>query len=102
MIKRQAHGTDKIMSRFEESKIFELENKIDIIAKDVKHLMDKKSNERTKRVSFIGVEFHPERYKIGQDEMNRALDDGYQIMWDWKFETGVVFCLKKPAKKTSN
>ena len=90
------------MSRFEESKIFELENKIDIIAKDVKHLMDKKSNERTKRVSFIGVEFHPERYKIGQDEMNQALDDGYQIMWDWKFETGVVFCLKKPVKKTSN
>ena len=102
MIKRQAHGTDKIMSRFEESKIFELENKIDIIAKDVKHLMDKKSNERTKRVSFIGVEFHPERYKIGQDEMNRALDDGYEILWDWKFETGVVFCLKKPVKKTSN
>ena len=90
------------MSRFEESKIFELENKIDIIAKDVKHLMDKKSNERTKRVSFIGVEFHPERYKIGQDEMNRALDDGYEISWDWKFETGVVFCLKKPVKKTSN
>tara|TARA_B100000378_G_C17687989_1_gene286976 strand:- start:56 stop:328 length:273 start_codon:yes stop_codon:yes gene_type:complete len=90
------------MSRFQDSKIFELENKIDIIAKDVKHLMDKKSNERTKRVSFIGVEFHPERYKIGQDEMNRALDDGYQIMWDWKFETGVVFCLKKPVKKTSN
>ena len=90
------------MSRFEKSKIFELENKIDIIAKDVKHLMDKKSNERTKRVSFIGVEFHPERYKIGQDEMNRALDDGYQIMWDWKFETGVVFCLKKSVKKTSN
>ena len=102
MIKRQAHGTDKIMSRFEESKIFELENKIDIIAKDVKYLMAKKSNERTKRVSFIGVEFHPERYKIGQDEMNRALDDGYQIMWDWKFETGVVFCLKKSVKKTSN
>ena len=94
-------ATDKTMSRFEESKIFELENKIDIIAKDVKHLMDKKSNERTKRVSFIGVEFHPERYKIGQDEMNQALDDGYQIMWDWKFETGVVFCLKKPVKKTS-
>ena len=102
MIKRQAHGTDKIMSRFEESKIFEHENKIDIIAKVVKHLMDKKSNERTKRVSFIGVEFHPERYKIGQDEMNQALDDGYQIMWDWKFETGVVFCLKKSVKKTSN
>ena len=97
-----AYGTDKIMSRFQDSKIFELENKIDIIAKDVKHLMDKKSNERTKRVSFIGVEFHPERYKIGQDEMNRALDDGYQIMWDWKFETGVVFCLKKSVKKTSN
>ena len=51
---------------------------------------------------FIGVEFHPQRYKIGQDEINRALDDGYEILWDWKFETGVVFCLKKPVKKTSN
>ena len=44
---------------------------------------------------FIGVEFHPQKYKIGQDEINQALDDGYEILWDWKFETGVVFCLKK-------
>ena len=90
------------MSRLEHSKILELENRTDVIAKDVQRLMDKRSAERITRVMFIGVEFHPQKYKIGQDEINQALDDGYEILWDWKFETGVVFCLKKPVKKTSN
>ena len=89
------------MSRFEESKIFELENRTDIIARDVKRLMDKRSDERITRVMFIGVEFHPQRYKIGQDEMNRALDDGYEILWDYKYDSGVVFCLKKSVANTS-
>ena len=90
------------MSRFEESKIFELENRTDIIARDVKRLMDKRSDERITRVMFIGVEFHPQRYKIGQDEMNQALDDGYEILWDYKYDAGVVFCLKKSVKDTPN
>ena len=52
-------------------------------------------HERIQRVMFIGVEFHPQKYKIGQDEINQALDDGYEILWDYKYDCGVVFCLKK-------
>ena len=89
------------MSRFEDSKIFELESRTDVIARDVQRLMDKRSAERITRVMFIGVEFHPQRYKIGQDEMNRALDDGYEILWDYKYDSGVVFCLKKSVANTS-
>ena len=89
------------MSRLEHSKILELENRTDVIAKDVQQLMDKRSAERITRVMFIGVEFHPQRYKIGQDEMNRALDDGYEILWDYKYDSGVVFCLKKVVANTS-
>ena len=51
---------------------------------------------------FIGVEFHPQRYKVGQDEINQALDDGYEILWDYKYDSGVVFCLKKSVKNTSD
>ena len=76
-------------------KMERLENKTDTIAKDVKRLMEWRSTERKTRVMFVGVEFHPQRYKIGQDEMNRALDDGYEILWDYKYDSGVVFCLKK-------
>ena len=89
------------MSRLEHSKILELENRTDVIAKDVQQLMDKRSAERITRVMFIGVEFHPQRYKIGQDEMNRALDDGYEMSWDYKYDSGVVFCLKKSVTNTS-
>ena len=51
---------------------------------------------------FIGVEFHPQKYKIGQDEINQALDDGYEILWDYKYDSGVVFCLKKSVMNTSD
>ena len=59
-------------------------------------------HERIQRVMFIGVEFHPQKYKIGQDEINQALDDGYEILWDYKYDSGVVFCLKKSVKNTSD
>ena len=48
---------------------------------------------------FIGVEFHPQKYKIGQDEINQALDDGYEILWDYKYDNGVEFCLKKTSEE---
>ena len=90
------------MSRLEHSKILELENRTDVIAKDVQQLMDKRSSERITRVMFVWVEFHPQRIKIGQDEINRALEDGYEILWDYKYDCGVVFCLKKSVKNTSD
>ena len=37
----------------------------------------------------------------GQDEINQALDNGYEILWDYKYDSGVVFCLKK-VKNTSD
>ena len=87
------------MSRLEHSKILELENRTDVIAKDVQRLMDKRSAERITRVMFVWVEFHPQRIKIGQDEINRALDDGYEILWDYKYDNGVEFCLKKISEE---
>ena len=59
-------------------------------------------HEKIHRVMFIGVEFHPQKYKIGQDEINQALDDGYEILWDYKYDSGVVFCLKKSVMNTSD
>ena len=82
-------------------KMERLENKTDTIARDVKRLIEWRSTERKTRVMFVWVEFHPQRYKIGQDEINRALEDGYEILWDYKYDNGVEFCLKKPVKKTS-
>ena len=48
---------------------------------------------------FVWVEFHPQRYKIGQDEINRALEDGYEILWDYKYDNGVEFWLKKISEE---
>ena len=56
---------------------------------------------------FIGVEFHPQKYKIGQDEINRVLDNGYEILWDngWDYVAKLepfIICLKKSVKNTSD
>jgi hypothetical protein len=64
-------------------------------------------HEKIHRVMFIGVEFHPQKYKIGQDEINRALDDGYEILWDngWDYVAKLepfIICLKKSVKNTSD
>ncbi|RZD47215.1 MAG: hypothetical protein CXT78_02905 [Thaumarchaeota archaeon] len=46
-----------------------------------------------KMYKFVGISFD-ENYKEGQDELNRIMCQGYEIIRDYQTSAGVVFSLK--------
>lgn len=48
-----------------------------------------------KAVKFIGVEFDPDTYKNGEDEVNDYLDKGFQFVRDYQTASGLVIALGK-------
>ena len=51
------------------------------------------TKDELKMYKFIGISFDG-NYKEGQDELNRAMCQGYRIVRDYETSTGVVFSLK--------
>ena len=66
--------------------------------KDIKLLKKKKPRKVTK-IKFVGVVFDPEKYKAGEEEINDALSDGFQIIQDFQTGGGIVFALGKWENK---
>ena len=101
------------------SKIQELEEKLDVVGmlsmKQEKHLdkidqfnmkQEKDSKKLKKRQSrkmtamkFVGVVFDPEKYKAGEEEINEALSDGFEVIQDFQTGGGIVFALGKWENK---
>ena len=50
-------------------------------------------------MKFVGVVFDPEKYKAGEEEINEALSDGFQIIQDFQTGGGIVFALGKWENK---
>ena len=48
-----------------------------------------------KAVKFIGVEFDPDTYKNGEDEVNDYLNKGFQFVRDYQTASGLVIALGK-------
>ena len=107
------------MDKEKNSKIQELEEKLDTVGilymKQKKHLdkidqfnmKQKKDSEKLKKrqskkmtaMKFVGVVFDPEKYKAGEEEINEALSDGFQIIQDFQTGGGIVFALGKWENK---
>ena len=51
-----------------------------------------------KAVKFIGVEFDPDTYKTGEDEVNDYLNKGFQFVRDYQTAGGLVIALGKFEK----
>ncbi len=51
-----------------------------------------------KAVKFIGVEFDPDTYKTGEDEINDYLNRGFQFVRDYQTAGGLVIALGKFEK----
>ena len=101
------------------SKIQELEEKLDAVGiiclKQEKHLdkidqfnmkQEKDSKKLKKRQSrkmtamkFVGVVFDPEKYKAGEEEINEALSDGFEVIQDFRTGGGIVMALGKWGKE---
>ena len=107
------------MDKENNSKIKELEKHLDevgiICLKQEKHLdkidqfnmkQEKDSKKLKKRQSrkmtamkFVGVVFDPEKYKAGEEEINEALSDGFEVIQDFQTGGGIVFALGKWENK---
>ena len=80
-------------------------SKLDVLAecvlkqeKDIKKLKKRQPRKMT-AMKFVGVVFDPEKYKAGEEEINEALSDGFQIIQDFQTGGGIVFALGKWENK---
>ena len=53
-------------------------------------------------IKFVGVSFESANYKIGQDELNESINQGYQIDREYQTSSGVVFSLSKNMHNHEN
>ena len=82
---KQTKSTDEIYSKIEEMK---------------KDIMEQEIQPRTMTaMKFVGVAFDPEKYKVGESEINEALSEGFEVMRDFETGGGIVMCMAKWEKK---
>ena len=62
--------------------------------KDIKKLKKRQSKKMT-AMKFVGVVFDPEKYKAGEEEINAALSDGFEVIHDYQTGGGIVMALGK-------
>ena len=86
------------MEKITNSKIKELENKIDNQEDEIKKLK-KRSDTKMAKIKFIGVDFDPVEYKIGEDKINKYLDSGFEVLRDFQTAGGIVMALGKWKKR---
>ena len=82
------------MEKITNSRIKELEKKIDAQEDEIKELK-KRSDNKMAKIKFIGVEFDPVEYKIGEDKINKYLDGGFEVLRDFQTARGIVMALGK-------
>ena len=63
-----------------------------------KFLKKKPKRDKLTRIKYIGVLFDEKKCKKGEEEINNALDDGYEVMRDFETGAGIVVCLAKWEK----
>ena len=85
------------MEKGSNSKVKELQKRIDKQAKDLKKL-EKKSQMRMTAMKFVGVIFDPKKFKTGETEINDALADGFEVIRDFETGGGIVMALGKWEK----
>ena len=66
--------------------------------KDIKKLKKRQPRKMT-AMKFVGVVFDPEKYKVGEEEINEALSDGFEVIQDFQTGGGIVFALGKWENK---
>ena len=76
----------------------EKNSKIEKIEKDIRLLKKSKTRKLTK-MKFVGVAFDPQKYKVGEAEINDALSDGFEVIRDFETGGGIVMALGKWKKE---
>ena len=89
------------MEKESDSKIKELEKCIRNQSKDIKRLKKLHARKMT-AMKFVGVIFHPEKFKTGETEINDALANGFEVIRDFETGGGIVMALGKWEVKDEN
>ena len=76
----------------------EKNSKIEKMEKDIKLLKKRKTRKLTK-MKFVGVVFDPQKYKVGEAEINDALANGFEVIRDFETGGGIVMALGKWERK---
>ena len=80
--------------------LMKMKHSIDIHTKKLDVLLEKKpKRERMTRIKYVGVLFDLKSYKEGEQEINDALDEGFEVMRDFETGAGIVVCLAKWEKQ---
>ena len=88
------------MSRFEESKIAEHDGRLDEMTREIHALRIEKEEpeQEMTRIRVVAVEFKKEKYRLGEDEVNRNITDGFVIQKEFQTDSGVVIFMTKWEK----
>ena len=90
------------MKKSDREEIKKLEKLIKAQSKKIKAL--KHSDEKLTEIKFVNVFFDLKKYKKGEEDINDALKNGYEVSRHFQTESGVVICLgnfKSKNKKAS-
>ena len=88
------------MKKSDRVKIKQLEDELETHSTDIRSLKSRRFNEKMTQMRFIGVAFDPDKYKDGENELNKALNEGFEVIRDFETGGGIVMCLGKWEKKT--
>ena len=81
-------------------------NRIEILEKQIKEQaimiksLQDEDQKKLKEIKFVNVFFDLNKYKKGQDIINTALNDGFEITTKVQTEAGLVYCLGRYNTKT--
>ncbi len=87
------------MKKLDRAKMEQFERTLSTISSDVKALKDKRERSMIE-MRLVGIAFDPNKYKDGENQVNNALGEGFEIMRDFETGGGIVMCLAKWKKKT--
>ena len=83
--------------------IVRMKQSLDVHTKKLDALLKKKpKREKMTRIKYVGVLFDLKSYKKGEQEINDALDEGFEVMRDFETGAGIVVCLAKWEKQKEN
>ena len=89
------------MSRFEESKLLEYDERLDQMSRALKSLKEEKETpKKMVKIKVVAIEFAPDKYQIGEAQINSLLASDWELQKDFSRESGVVFVMSKCEKKT--
>ena len=61
----------------------------------LKSLGKKRKVDKMTRIKYVSVPWDLKSYKKGEQEINAALAEGYQVVRDFETGAGIVVCLAK-------